>query len=329
MKRLQRLKGESDQMRMNGTFIWQWKDVCSKEGRRTALTPQMPSTLTAFLEETLNCDHLTMPFLAGQQSKFAVLKIDDDSESSSEDEGKRLVANAAKGRAGGSKKGGKGNSAGLVVHVIPPKPKLKGKKAKKLQPQVMDSDGFIVQDADEDFIERKFREDLREALKNSRESASNATQSPPTAARSSQPPVEKTEEASEKNAMEVLVSDLDKQASAVMSRTDGPSKARETQLITLYRTRLLETLAQLTVQTEAAVKAEAEANKYRNRYKRICELLRDAEVNEKAHMTVELEKARNVEAEMGTQIGTLQGELMQARSKIRELENKLKELDKR
>lgn len=37
-----------------------------------------------------------MPFLAGQQSKFAVLKIDDDSESSSEDEGKRLVANAAK-----------------------------------------------------------------------------------------------------------------------------------------------------------------------------------------------------------------------------------------
>lgn len=46
-------------------------------------------------------------------------------------------------------------------------------------------------------------------------------------------------------------------------------------------------------------------------------------------MTVELEKARNVEAEMGTQIGTLQGELMQARSKIRELENKLKELDKR
>lgn len=50
MKRLQRLKGESDQMRMNGTFIWQWKDVCSKEGRRTALTPEMPSTLTAFLE---------------------------------------------------------------------------------------------------------------------------------------------------------------------------------------------------------------------------------------------------------------------------------------
>uniref|UniRef100_A0A915C4X3 Uncharacterized protein n=1 Tax=Parascaris univalens TaxID=6257 RepID=A0A915C4X3_PARUN len=62
-----------------------------------------------------------------------------------------------------------------------------------------------------------------------------------------------------------------------MSRAGGPSKAREGHLITLYRTRLLETLVQLTVQTEAAVKAEAEANKYRNRYKRICELLRDAE----------------------------------------------------
>uniref|UniRef100_A0A914S2V1 Uncharacterized protein n=1 Tax=Parascaris equorum TaxID=6256 RepID=A0A914S2V1_PAREQ len=57
--------------------------------------------------------------------------------------------------------------------------------------------------------------------------------------------------------------------------------------------------------------------------------LLDYPVNEKAHMTAELEKARNVEAEMGTQIGMLQGELMQARSKIRELENKLKELDKR
>lgn len=49
-------------------------------------------------------------------------------------------------------------------------------------------------------------------------------------------------------------------------------------------------------------------------------------VNEKTHMAADLEKARTVERELSSQIGELRGELMQARSKIRELEMKCKEL---
>uniref|UniRef100_A0A183UXP1 TACC_C domain-containing protein n=1 Tax=Toxocara canis TaxID=6265 RepID=A0A183UXP1_TOXCA len=290
-----------------------------------------------------------MPFLSGQQSKFAVLKIDDDSSSSSEGEGNKSVSLDGKGRSGGTKKRDKVTNSGLLVHVISQKPKQKGKKAKKmitsltkislhcntygvkkmkyfqLQPQVVDSDGFIVQDADEDYIEKKFREDLREALKNSRESASNVHTPPPTSAQTSETSVEKVENVSDKNPAETVIADLDKRATELLNREGGQNKARERQLMTLYRAKLLETLTQLTVQTEAALKAEAEANKYRNRYKRICELLRDAEVNEKAHLTVELEKARKMEAELSTQVGTLQGELMQARTRIHELEVRLRE----
>lgn len=46
-------------------------------------------------------------------------------------------------------------------------------------------------------------------------------------------------------------------------------------------------------------------------------------------MAADLEKAQKVENELSSQIGELRGELMQARSKIRELEVKNKELSSR
>lgn len=52
---------------------------------------------------------------------------------------------------------------------------------------------------------------------------------------------------------------------------------REEALVALYRTKLVETLRELSLQKANGLKAEAEATKYRSRYRKMCELLKDAE----------------------------------------------------
>lgn len=274
--------------------------------------------------------HPQMPFV-GERSKFACLKIYDDTGSSSEDEGSKLMAKTlpTKNKNRGSQKSAdKKTDGGLIVHTIPQKLKNRGKKNKKV-PVV--EDGFLVQEGDEDYLEKKYQEDLQKAIKNSLDMASTAS----SFQRVSVTEVQVTksgrqqDQANTKDAVEAQVSDADLQASILLTKTDGPQKAKEQQLVALYRSRLIETLRQLTLENEVKLKAEAEMMKYKSRYKKLCELLKDAEVNEKAHMAADLEKAQKVENELSSQIGELRGELMQARSKIRELEVKNKELASR
>uniref|UniRef100_A0A915CKE4 Uncharacterized protein n=1 Tax=Parascaris univalens TaxID=6257 RepID=A0A915CKE4_PARUN len=99
-----------------------------------------------------------MPLLAGQQSKFAVLKIDDDSESSSEDEGKEL----------------------LLISC-------------QVTTAVIDSDGFIVQDAMKTLLKEV---SFKGSVEEQRESASDAITVAPATAHSSQAQLDKPKYAS-------------------------------------------------------------------------------------------------------------------------------------
>ncbi|EJW80792.1 hypothetical protein WUBG_08301 [Wuchereria bancrofti] len=291
--------------------------------------------------------------IVGERSKFSCLKIYDDTSSSSDgDNSTKLMGKMTPSqnkKHGNQKKSATcKSSSGFIVHSIPQKRKNKGKKTKKM-PIVME-DGFIVQDGDGDYMEKKYHEDLQQAMENSREMASTASADPVQEIASSDVHAEswmEQETLRTKDADEVLISEIDLQASALFTKNDGPQKAKEQHLVALYRSKLVETLRQVVLDKEVKLKTESELTKYKSRYKKLCELLKDAEgmfyifilaassitffnsefqLNEKTHMAADLEKARTVEKELSCQIGELRGELMQARSKIRELELKYKEL---
>ncbi|KAM3720734.1 G kinase-anchoring protein [Dirofilaria immitis] len=281
--------------------------------------------------ENVTLNLCKMP-IVGEQSKFSCLKIYDDTNSSSDDNGTKLMNKSTRNQNknhGNEKKSAtyKSGNGGLIVHSIPQKPKNKGKKTKKAS--VIVEDGFIVQDGNEDYLEKKYREDLQQAIENSRKMASTVStdhvqkttlSDVHTDSRVEQEPVRT------KDPVEMLISEIDSQASALFTKNDGPQKTKEQHLVALYRSKLMETLRQMMLENQVKLNAESEVTKYKSRYKKLCELLKDAEVNEKAHMAADLEKARTVEKELSCQIGELRGELMQARSKIRELEVKYKEL---
>lgn len=48
-------------------------------------------------------------------------------------------------------------------------------------------------------------------------------------------------------------------------------------MVALYRSKLMETLRQMMLEKEVKLKAESEVTKYKTRYKKLCELLKDAE----------------------------------------------------
>ncbi|EFO23134.2 hypothetical protein LOAG_05353 [Loa loa] len=270
--------------------------------------------------------------IVGERSKFSCLKIyDDTSSSNDDDDGTKLMGKATLGQKKNHENQKKTvtykSGGGFIVHSIPQKRKNKGKKTKKV-PTVVE-DGFIVQDGDGDYMEKKYREDLQQAIENSRQMASTASTDLKQGIASSDVHTEsriEQETVRTNDAVELLISEIDSQASALFTKSDGPQKTKEQHLVALYRSELVETLRQMNLEKEVKLKAESEVTKYKNRYKKLCELLKDAEVNEKAHMAADLEKARTVEKELSSQIGELRGELMQARSKIRELEMKYKEL---
>ncbi|VDO23000.1 unnamed protein product [Brugia timori] len=277
---------------------------------------------------------------------FSCLKIYDDTSSSSDgDNGTKLMSKVTpsqnKKHENQKKSATCKNSSGFIVHSIPQKRKNKGKKTKKASIPIVMEDGFKVQDGDGDYMEKKYHEDLQQAMENSREVASTASADPVQEIASSDVHTEswmEQETVRTKDAVEALISEIDLQASALSTKDDGLQKTKEQHLVALYRSKLVETLRQMMLDKEVKLKTESELTKYKSRYKKLCELLKDAEgielkiftivltVNEKTHMAADLEKARTVEKELSCQIGELRGELMQARSKIRELEMKYKEL---
>lgn len=48
-------------------------------------------------------------------------------------------------------------------------------------------------------------------------------------------------------------------------------------MVALYRSKLVETLRRMMLENEAKLNAESEVTKYKSRYKKLCELLKDAE----------------------------------------------------
>uniref|UniRef100_A0A8R1TNT1 Uncharacterized protein n=1 Tax=Onchocerca volvulus TaxID=6282 RepID=A0A8R1TNT1_ONCVO len=256
--------------------------------------------------------------IVGERSKFSCLKIYDDTSSSSDENGTKLMDKATLRQSknhGNQKKPDtyKSDNDGFIVHSISQKRKNKGKKAKKTS--VVVEDGFIVQDGNEDYLEKKYREDLQQAIENSRKMTSTAsTDCVQETAQSNvhkESPIEQ-ESVRTEDPVEMLMSEVDSQASALFTKSDGPQKTKEQHLVALYRSKLVETLRRMMLENEAKLNAESEVTKYK--------------MNEKAHMAADLEKARTVEKELSAEIGELRGELMQARSKIRELEMKYKEL---
>ncbi|VDM91403.1 unnamed protein product [Onchocerca ochengi] len=262
--------------------------------------------------------------IVGERSKFSCLKIYDDTSSSSDENGTKLMDKATLRQSknhGNQKKPAtyKSDNDGFIVHTISQKRKNKGKKAKKTS--VVVEDGFIVQDGNEDYLEKKYREDLQQAIENSRKMTSTAsTDCVQETAQSNvhkESPIEQ-ESVRTEDPVEMLMSEVDSQASALFTKSDGPQKTKEQHLVALYRSKLVETLRRMMLENEAKLNAESEKRP------KFCNL--SSMVNEKAHMAADLEKARTVEKELSAEIGELRGELMQARSKIRELEMKYKEL---
>lgn len=238
-----------------------------------------------------------MPLLAGVQSKYACLKIDDDS-SSSESESKNSVASRAGRKEATNKEQGKANngnvktaSGALLVHVVKPKPKNRSKKNKFLQKREeahIPEDGLFAE-PEEDFMsaaEKKFRKDLDQAIRNSRESSSK-----------------------------------------VAFSAESDDNKDITKLMDFYHKKYDEAVKINERQAEELAKWQGDAEKYRTRYKKICDIFHDAELCEKGQIVAELTRSRRVEAELGEQLGALRGELERARSKIRDLEAKLRQLD--
>uniref|UniRef100_A0A914X492 Uncharacterized protein n=1 Tax=Plectus sambesii TaxID=2011161 RepID=A0A914X492_9BILA len=162
-----------------------------------------------------------MPVLAGQKSKFAVLKIDDES-SSDDDEGFTTVSSNR--RPGSGKTGGTTKKVGgLVVHALPQKPKAKGKKAKKKPNVVVDGEGITVQEEEGDHADYTFQQDLRLALEKSRleqDQTSERTKEPRqsgsskvgTKPSSTKPTQAEAKVEKKENPVEILLNQIDQEA---------------------------------------------------------------------------------------------------------------------
>ncbi|VDN43035.1 unnamed protein product [Gongylonema pulchrum] len=131
----------------------------------------------------------------------------------------------------------------------------------------------------DEILERKYQKDLQTALELSREMAiSAASPSQETSLEmATKSNKEKEQRGAESDNVELLTADVDKEASNLLTKTGGSTTSRERQLVALYRTKLLEVLRQQKLDNDIRKKAEEEMTKYRSRYKKLCQLLNDAE----------------------------------------------------
>ncbi|VDN30081.1 unnamed protein product [Gongylonema pulchrum] len=236
----------------------------------------------------------------GGRSRFSCLKIDDDTDSSGDDDreseskGKAQQLSQKKVR-GNQKEEKKASTGGLIVHPVVQKQKNKSKKKKKKKVRgnqkeekkavtgglIVHSGGLIVHPVaqKQKNKSKKKKKDLQTALELSREMAiSAASPSQETslemAMKSNK---EKEQRGAESDSAELLTADIDKEASNLFTKTGGSTTSRERQLVALYRTKLLEVLRQQKLDNDIRKKAEEEMTKYRSRYKKLCQLLNDAE----------------------------------------------------
>ncbi|KAK6037950.1 hypothetical protein COOONC_24544 [Cooperia oncophora] len=211
------------------------------------------------------------------------------------------------------------NGGKLVVHAIEKRPKAKkGNKEKVVDPTT----GLVVQGVDENYAsEQKYREDLKQALRESSQMAAkqNKTPSPEKATPPPAPPVEVKEEQSPSMIDKILASIDEESRKQTTKSSSGGDKDADPLVIALYRSKLTEAVEEMLKANEKAQSAQAELEKYRIKYRKLVELFRDTEVTEKAKLVMDLEKSRTSEAELASQLVVTQRELEQCRSKLRAL----------
>lgn len=246
------------------------------------------------------------------RSKFACLNIDDDSD----EEFTKVSANKLASKRSGSngtgaprpKNGGK-----LVVHAIEKRPKgKKGNKEKVVDP----SSGLVVQGVDENYAsEQKYRENLKQALRESAQMSTNHSTTAPSA-KDSSPVAEEPREQRDPSLVDRILESIDLESQKLRGSSINDS---DSVLIALYRSKLTEVIEEMVEANEKVQSAQAEVEKYRTKYRKLVELFRDVEVTEKAKLVIDLEKSRSSEAELASQTVVMQRELEQCRSKLRAL----------
>ncbi|KJH49925.1 hypothetical protein DICVIV_03955 [Dictyocaulus viviparus] len=246
------------------------------------------------------------------RSKFACLYIDDDSDEGFTTDGKKSSKISDCQRGDKHVK----NSGKLIVHAVEKRPKTKKTNKGKI---VDKATGLIVQGADEQYIsEQKYREDLKQAMERSTHANSRSSVVQPEATMFS--------DLENKESVDDKLSPLDKvlrQNGEELQRLDSLNIDGEENsdpvIVELYKRKLNEAVDQMIVAKEEKQSAQAELEKYKTRYKKLVELFRDAEVADKAKLITELEKSRNSEAELASQLIVTQKELEQYKSKLRAL----------
>ena len=274
---------------------------------------------------------------AKNMSRFAGLKIEDDSE---EDEFTAIVKGAAK--KGKKPVGGPAPAS---------KSKAKNKHPRKKNASEATTAEWEALDAK--LARSQFKSDLEAAISASKisateeamiKSALQQTEAADAAAVAS-PPAAAKKKGKKKKAVSggmdgaatgaagdgggESLDDLASQTAAEVARilkaesrregSGGGSGGVESVLVSVYRSKLETASDELTaMRAELAEKTE-EGRKYKDRYKKLCELLKDVEVKEKAQLLVELDRSAKVREEMAEEISALSGELAQAKSRIHSL----------
>ncbi|KAF8365733.1 hypothetical protein PRIPAC_83562 [Pristionchus pacificus] len=236
------------------------------------------------------------------KNAFAALRVEDDS-----DHEFQTVASNTK-KKGASKPASKSAPKAPVVSTSPKAVHLtdglvlhpvgkKTKKGTKNKAKVIDEEtGFVVQDAPDNYNEdKKFQQQLKEALRESEEQSQMVKESLIAAM----------------NPEDITVAAIAKELS---SASMGTASIRE---------KMLELQGIAHTSRLEAEAARATLSDYKKRYKKVVEILFEAEVHERADLAKKLVVSRQVEKDLSEQVDDLRVDLERARTKIHELETKL------
>lgn len=178
------------------------------------------------------------------------------------------------------------------------------------------SSGLVVQGVDENYAsEQKYRENLKQALRESAQMSTNHSTTAPSA-KDSSPVAEEPREQRDPSLVDRILESIDLESQKLRGSSINDS---DSVLIALYRSKLTEVIEEMVEANEKVQSAQAEVEKYRTKYRKLVELFRDVEVTEKAKLVIDLEKSRSSEAELASQTVVMQRELEQCRSKLRAL----------
>lgn len=252
------------------------------------------------------------------RSKFACLYIGDDSD----EEFTVVRGNKSSSKMNNScgsksmvtkqpKSGGQ-----LIVHAVQKRPRAKKANREKV---VDGATGLIVQGADDHYLaEQKYREDLKQAMRESAQLAMvNSSLAHPE--RNASSDLENKEGDQNTPPVGKILRATDDESQKQNSPSFKFEENTDPEVIQLYKKKLAEALDQAATAKQETQSVQAELERYRTRYRKLVELFRDAELTEKAKLIIDLDKTRTSEAELSSQLVVTQKELEQCKSKLRAL----------